>query len=151
MRKYADLVVKVGVNLQPDQLLVINSPLECADFARLIAESAFKAGAHDVVVSWGDEQLAHIRFAGGKKEIFKEFPEWKVRFYQDYAEQGAAFVSIAARNPEIINDSDSSVRIIILHLDNINSTSCHCLDGLDCYVIMLNMVAGQFCDYDSFI
>ena len=61
MRKYADLVVKVGVNLQPDQLLVINSPLECADFARLIAESAFKAGAHDVVVSWGKEQLAHIR------------------------------------------------------------------------------------------
>ena len=104
MRKYADLVVKVGVNLQPDQLLVINSPLECADFARLIAESAFKAGAHDVVVSWGDEQLAHIRFAGGKKEIFKEFPEWKVRFYQDYAEQGAAFVSIAARNPEIFKD-----------------------------------------------
>ena len=104
MRKYADLVVKVGVNLQPDQILVINSPLECADFARLIAESAFKAGAHDVVVSWGDEQLAHIRFAGGKKEIFKEFPEWKVRFYQDYAEQGAAFVSIAARNPEIFKD-----------------------------------------------
>ena len=104
MRKYADLVVKVGVNLQPDQILVINSPLECADFARLIAESAFKAGAHDVVVSWGDEQLAHIRFAGGKKEIFNEFPEWKVRFYQDYAEQGAAFVSIAARNPEIFKD-----------------------------------------------
>jgi len=104
LRKYADLVVKVGVNLQPDQILVINSPLECADFARLIAESAFKAGAHDVVVSWGDEQLAHIRFAGGKKEIFKEFPEWKVRFYQDYAEQGAAFVSIAARNPEIFKD-----------------------------------------------
>jgi len=104
LKKYAELVVKVGVNLQPDQLLVINSPIECAEFARLIAKAAFEAGAHDVVVSWGDEQLAHIRYAGGKKEIFTEFPEWKVRFYQDYAEQGAAFVSIAARNPEIFKD-----------------------------------------------
>lgn len=104
LKKYAELVVKVGVNLQPDQLLVINSHIECAEFARLIAKAAFEAGAHDVVVSWGDEQLAHIRYAGGKKEIFTEFPEWKVRFYQDYAEQGAAFVSIAARNPEIFKD-----------------------------------------------
>ena len=104
LKKYARLVVKVGVNLQDDQILVINSPLECAEFARLIAAEAFAAGAHDVVVSWGDEELAHIRYAGGRKEIFTEFPEWRVRFYQDYAEQGAAFVSIAARNPEIFKD-----------------------------------------------
>ncbi|SEH21304.1 aminopeptidase [Selenomonas sp. KH1T6] len=104
LKKYARLVVRVGVNLQDDQILVINSPLECAEFARLIAAEAFAAGAHDVVVSWGDEELARIRYAGGRKEIFTEFPEWRVRFYQDYAEQGAAFVSIAARNPEIFKD-----------------------------------------------
>ena len=107
LKKYANLVVKVGVNIQQDQLLVINAPIECADFARLIAEEAFEAGAHDVVVSWSDEQLAHIRYAKGRKEIFTEFPEWKVRFYQDYAEQGAAFVSIVARDPEIFKDIEA--------------------------------------------
>ncbi len=106
LQKYAQLVVKVGVNLQKDQILVINSPIECADFARTIAEEAFAAGAHDVVVSWGDELLAHIRYAGGKKELFTEFPEWRRKFYTDYAEQGAAFVSIAARDPEIFKDID---------------------------------------------
>lgn len=106
LQKYAQLVVKVGVNLQQDQILVINSPIECADFARTIAEEAFAAGAHDVVVSWGDELLAHIRYAGGKKELFTEFPEWRRKFYTDYAEQGAAFVSIAARDPEIFKDID---------------------------------------------
>ena len=107
LKKYANLVVKIGVNIQQDQLLVINAPIECAYFARLIAEEAFEAGAHDVVVSWSDEQLAHIRYAKGRKEIFTEFPEWKVRFYQDYAEQGAAFVSIAARDPEIFKDIEA--------------------------------------------
>ena len=60
LKRYAQLVVKVGVNLQRDQILVINAPIECADFARAMAEEAFAAGAHDVVVSWGDELLAHI-------------------------------------------------------------------------------------------
>ena len=106
LQKYAQLVVKVGVNLQQDQILVINSPIECADFARTIAEEAFAAGAHDVVVSWGDELLAHIRYAGGKKELFTEFPEWRRKFYTDYAEQGAAFISIAARDPEIFSGVD---------------------------------------------
>ena len=106
LKKYAELVVSVGVNIQKDQILVINSPIECAEFAREISAAAFAAGAHDVVISWGDELAAHIRFEHGKKELFTEFPEWRVRFYQDYAEQGAAFVSIAARDPQIFSDID---------------------------------------------
>ena len=106
LRAYADLVVRVGVNLQKDQILVINAPIECAAFARTIAQQAFAAGAHDVVVSWSDEQLAHIRYEGGKKALFTEFPEWRRAFYEDYAAQGAAFVSIAARDPEIFGDID---------------------------------------------
>lgn len=104
LKKYADLVVRVGVNLQQKQILVINSPLECAEFARTIAEKAFNAGAHDVVISWSDELAAHIRYKHGAKKLFTEFPEWRQKFYTDYAEQGAAFVSIAARDPEIFKD-----------------------------------------------
>ena len=106
LQAYAELVVRIGVNLQKDQILVINAPIECAEFARTIAEAAFAAGAHDVVVSWSDEQLAHIRYAEGKKQLFTEFPEWRRAFYEDYAAQGAAFVSIAARDPEIFGDID---------------------------------------------
>lgn len=104
LEKYARLVIGVGVNLQDDQLLVINSPLECREFALELSRAGWAAGAHDVIVSWSDEEFAHLRFARGRKQIFTEFPEWRVRFYQDYAEQGAAFVSIMARNPEIFRD-----------------------------------------------
>ncbi len=85
LKQYARLVVKVGVNLQRDQILVINSPIECADFARAMAEEAFEAGAHDVVMNWGDERMAHIRYAGGSRELFTEFPEWRQKFCMDYA------------------------------------------------------------------
>ena len=110
--KYAKLVVNIGVNLQKDQILVINSPIECADFARRIAAAAFAAKAHDVVISWSDEEFAKLRYLNGEKKIFYEFPEWRRAFYTDYAEQGAAFVSIAAKNPEIFKEVDPEVLTI---------------------------------------
>ena len=39
LSEYGELVIKIGVNLQPDQLLVINSPITCAPLAREIAEA----------------------------------------------------------------------------------------------------------------
>ncbi len=106
LEKYARLVVRVGVNLQKDQILVINAPIECAEFARAMARAAFLAGAKDVVMRWGDEQSAHIRYAYGDQAIFEEYPDWLAAFYNDAAGRGAAFVSIAARDPEIFRDID---------------------------------------------
>ena len=42
--EYAQLLVEVGVNIQPGQNLVINSPVDCAWFARLCAKAAYAAG-----------------------------------------------------------------------------------------------------------
>ena len=101
LAEYARLVVRIGVNLQKNQILVINTPIECAPFARLLAKEAYTAGAHDVVLSWSDEESARIKYDMAPMAVFSEFPDWRRTFYMDYAEQGAAFVSIAARNPEI--------------------------------------------------
>ena len=53
MKKYAEFIVKVGVNVGPGQTLIIQSPVEAAFFARACAEAAFSAGAADVVVADG--------------------------------------------------------------------------------------------------
>ena len=104
LEKYARLVVKTGVNIQKDQILVVNSPIECADFARKIAKEAYAAGAKDVVVSWNDEKLSKIRFTDAPDKVFDEFPNWRKEMYLGYAKEGAAFVSIAASDPEILKD-----------------------------------------------
>jgi len=101
LTEYARLVVRTGVNLQKNQILVVNTPIECAPFARLLAKEAYAAGAHDVIMSWSDELSARIRYDLAPTQVFAEFPDWRRAFYMDYAEQGAAFVSIAAHDPEI--------------------------------------------------
>ena len=48
LEKFAELIVRTGVNLQSGEELVVSSPIECADFARRLAEEAYKAGAKKV-------------------------------------------------------------------------------------------------------
>ncbi|WP_243638643.1 aminopeptidase [Lucifera butyrica] len=104
LEKYARLVVHTGINLQQNQTLVINSPLECAPFSRMIAEAAYRAGARDVVINWKDELFSKIRFLHAPEEVFDEYPEWQQQFYLSYVKEGAAFVSIAASDPELLKD-----------------------------------------------
>lgn len=104
--KYAELSVKIGVNLQKNQTLVINSPIECADFTRKIAQKAYEAGAKNVHVEWSDEELSLIKFLNAPEEAFKEFPKWKADGYEELAKNGAAFLSISASNPELLKNVD---------------------------------------------
>lgn len=106
LQKYAELSIKIGVNLQRNQTLVINSPIECAEFVRIIAEEAYKSGAKDVHVEWGDEELSLIKFMNAPEEAFKEFPKWKADGYEELAKNGAAFLSISASNPELLKAVD---------------------------------------------
>lgn len=104
LEKYALLLVKTGINIQKDQTLVINSPIECASFARSVAEIAYKEGAREVVMNWRDELSSKIRFINGPEEIFEEFPDWQRDFYLHHARIGAAFLSISASDPELMKD-----------------------------------------------
>lgn len=104
IEKYARLLVKTGLNVQKNQILFINSPIECSEFTRTVAEIAYKEGARDVVVNWSDELLAKIKFMNAPEEVFDEFPEWRKELYISNSRKGAAFLSIAASDPELMKD-----------------------------------------------
>ena len=100
--KYAKLAVKKGVNIQKDQLLVINSPIDCSEFARMIADEAYKYGASDVVINYSDEKFNRIRFMNSTKEVLSFTPEFERDKYDYYVDKGAAFLSISAADPNIL-------------------------------------------------
>lgn len=107
LEKYALMVVEAGVNIQPDQILVLNAPIECAPFARMISEAAYKEGARDVIMVWEDELSTKIRFQNAPEAVFNEFPSWTKDMYTHCARNNAAFVSISADDPELLKDIPS--------------------------------------------
>ena len=54
LERYADLALKVGVNLQPGQPLLINADVAHAPLVRVIADRAWRAGASTVFAYYND-------------------------------------------------------------------------------------------------
>jgi len=104
IEKYADLLIRIGVNLQKDQTLVISSPVECVEFARVAAKKAYEAGAREVVMKWFDEKSTKMRFEMANDEVFDEFPDREMKCLDGYADKEAAFLRIIASDPEIMKD-----------------------------------------------
>lgn len=100
LKKYATLAVKKGVNLQKDQVLLVNCPIECVDFSRAIAEVAYKEGAKEVVVHYSDQSLQKLKLEYASMDTLKETPNWIAESYNSYAKQGCAVISISASDPD---------------------------------------------------
>lgn len=106
LEKYAELAIKIGVNIQKDQTLVINAPIEAKEYARQLSKEAYKAGAKDVIIFWNDEQSSLIRYKYAPDKAFEEFPQWMADGREELAKNGAAFLSILASNPDLYKDVD---------------------------------------------
>ena len=90
LKKYADFIVRVGVNPQPGQVLIINCALEGAPLARLCVRSAFEAGARDVQVNWTDDAVTRTRMELGSEEALTDHKGWQLRRYLDTPRPRAA-------------------------------------------------------------
>lgn len=96
---FAELSVKVGVNLQKGQELVIRSPIECAEIARYLAEAGYKAGAKLVIIDYNDEKMARISYDYASAETLEEVPQYVIEKQKYVIDHRCAVISIAARNP----------------------------------------------------
>ncbi|MBC6696324.1 aminopeptidase [Terrisporobacter mayombei] len=106
LKKYAELAIKIGVNIQPNQTLLIRTPIECADFVRHAVKCAYECGARNVFVEWSDEECSLARYLYAPDEVFNEFPRWISDQYVDIAKEGGAFLSIHAQNPDLLKNVD---------------------------------------------
>lgn len=106
LEKYADLAVRVGVNIQQRQTLVVNAPLPAAEFVRKIVAKAYEAGAKNVHVEFQDENITRIKYEKAPDEAFTEYPMWRAKGMEEMAENGAAFLSIYSPNPELLKGID---------------------------------------------
>jgi len=107
LEEYIELIIRQGVNIQPGQQLVISCPVGCAYFARMAMVAAYKAGASNVHMNWGDENCARTRFLMADDAIFDIFPAWDKLKMDTLTNEKAAFLSVVASDPEAYKGVDS--------------------------------------------
>ncbi len=108
LREYARLLVRVGLNVQKGQTLVISAPVECAAFARLCGAEAYALGCKEVVMNWHDDALGRMKYLHADNSVFDTVPLWRRHFFNDYALEGAAHLAISASDPENLKGVDPS-------------------------------------------
>lgn len=106
LQKYADVVIKVGLNLRAGQRLIILAGIFDYPLVRLVTASAYQAGARCVNVIWEDQEIEHIHIKNAPKDALGEIPNWMSNAALEFIETGDAFLGIASRNPDIFSDVD---------------------------------------------
>ncbi|MEA5026210.1 MAG: aminopeptidase [Erysipelotrichaceae bacterium] len=107
LRKYAKLAVCVGTNIQPGQPLLINAPVECAEFVRLCVEEAYKAQASYVLVEWNDELSGKLSYEYASVETLEDIPQYRIDSRAYLIEKNYALLSISARTPGLLAGIDA--------------------------------------------
>ncbi len=107
MRKYAKLAVCVGANIQVGQPLLINAPVECADFVRLCVEEAYQAKSSYVLVEWNDEVSTKLSYEYASVEVLENIPQYRIDSRQYLIDNNFALLSISARTPGLLAGIDA--------------------------------------------
>lgn len=107
-QKYAELIVKVGVNVQQGQEVFVTGSVDNAKLVRLVASKAYDAGASNVHVDWTDDSLSRLKYEKAADEVFANFPEWETGKRNSFVERGAAFISIVSSSPDLLKGIDSA-------------------------------------------
>ena len=73
LERYADLIVSVGANVQPGQVVAVEGAPEAAPFVHAIARRAYERGARYVDASYFDPDLKRIDSVSSHAELLRLF------------------------------------------------------------------------------
>jgi len=76
LEAYADLVVKVALNVQPGQTVGVSAYVEHAPYVREVAKAAYAAGARHVDVLYTDEYVRRATIESAPDDVLGWSPPW---------------------------------------------------------------------------
>nr|WP_289037807.1 aminopeptidase [uncultured Allobacillus sp.] len=103
LKKYAELAVKVGVNVQKEQPIFINAPIEARDFVHHVVEEAYRVGAENVTVNWSDEVITRKKYENEPLHVLESIPDWLVDKQTGHVKNGGCILSVYAPNPDLLD------------------------------------------------
>ncbi len=108
--KLADLAVRVGANVQPDQVVSVASEPGKEYLTRAVAEAAYRAGARFVDVQWFDPWVKRARIAHAREETLEYVPPWYGWRMKQLGEHHAARIAFSGPTAPGLLDGLDPVR-----------------------------------------
>lgn len=103
LARYAHLIVKMGVNIQPGQTAILYISVTQQKLAHLIVAEAYAAGASEVLVKWNDEYLTRQFLQHAPLKRLETTPKYQIAEADYIVAKKAARISVISEDPDALN------------------------------------------------
>lgn len=110
LRRYAELTVRVGANVQPDQDVVVTGLVEHAEIARAVTREAYRAGARHVIVLYSDLHVRRAAIELGPEEELGWSAPYLLDWMRRWPEERPAVIALTGNpDPDLLTDLDPAL------------------------------------------
>ena len=100
LREYAKLIVRVGLNVQKGQTVLVMAGLDQPEFVQMVVEEAYKAKAKKVMVEWNHQPLAKLHYRYQSVKTLGTVEEWELAKQEFYCNELPARVYLTSEDPD---------------------------------------------------
>ena len=109
IENFARLAIEFGVNVQKGEDVLITSPVEAPELARLMTKAAYEKGARKVSINWVDDALTRMSYQYESQETLNEVPTWLIeKSRYQIAEKKSNRISIVSEDPDLLKGLDEA-------------------------------------------
>ncbi len=107
IERFADLVVRGGINVQPGQGVVLHTGTAHVEIARAVTEAAYAAGAAWVEPIWSDGPMRRSAVTHSSVEQLSAVRPWALTRIAEWREAGAAWIRLLGEaDPHLLDGLD---------------------------------------------
>lgn len=107
LQKYAELVVKCGLNVQKGQEVIIRCGLDQPDFVTMCVEECYKCGAARVKVEWSYMPVSKLGYKYRSLETLSEFTAVEKAEWERKVEKLSCLLWLDSDDPDGLDGTDS--------------------------------------------
>ena len=100
LRLYAELIARLGVNVQPGQEVIIRSEPEQMEFLEMLTEQCYLAGASKVTVEWRCQALQKLDIKYQSDEVLGRVEPWEEQRLKEKSEKLPANIYLDSDDPD---------------------------------------------------
>ena len=110
LRRYAELAVRVGANVQSGQDVVVNALVDHAEIAQAVVREAYRAGAQHAIVLYSDLHLRRAAIELGPAEEVGWSPPYLLDWMRRWGEERPALIVLTGNpDPDLLADLDPAL------------------------------------------
>lgn len=106
LQKYAELLVRCGLNVQKGQDVIIVADLDQPEFVAMCVEECYKAGAKKVVMDWSHQKITKLHYSYQTLESLSSLEEWQLEKWRWQAKTLPCKLYIESEDPDGLSGVD---------------------------------------------